>query len=168
MTKKNKTEELLDKLDVLAVKAAPSTKKLFKSLKKRKPKNLDDVVHHAHEEVFEEIDCLSCANCCKKLGPRLSDSDIKRLAKFLKIKPAKFIDKYLRVDEDNDFVFKSMPCPFLMPDNYCMVYEVRPKACREYPHTDRKRFYQILDLTQKNVETCPAVYEVVERIKEEF
>ncbi len=168
MKRKNKTEALLEKLDVLAAKAAPSTKKLFKSLKKRKPKNLDDVVHNAHAEVFEEIDCLSCANCCKTLGPRLSDSDIKRMAKYLKIKPAKFIDEYLRVDEDNDFVFSSMPCPFLMPDNYCMVYEVRPKACREYPHTDRKRFYQILDLTQKNVETCPAVYEVVERIKAEF
>jgi Fe-S-cluster containining protein len=164
----DKTREILDNLDVLAQKAAPATQKLFRQLKKRKPKNLDDVVHRAHEEVFEYIDCLACANCCKTLGPRITDGDINRLAKYLRIKPARLVDDYLRIDEDGDYVFQSMPCPFLMPDNYCMVYEARPKACREYPHTDRKRFYQILNLTEKNVATCPAVYEVVERIKKAF
>ena len=48
-----------------------------------------------------------------------------------------------------------------------MVYESRPKACREYPHTDRPRFYQILDLTLKNAEVCPAVFELIERLKKE-
>jgi len=164
----SKTEELLHNLDFLAAKAEPSTKKLFSSLKKRKPKKLDTIVHQAHEEVFDEIDCLECANCCKTLGPRVTDVDIARLAKHLKIKPGKLIENYLRIDEDGDYVFKEMPCPFLMPDNYCMVYDSRPKACREYPHTDRKRFYQLLNLTQENVKTCPAVYEIVERIKESF
>ncbi len=164
----SRTKELLNNLDFLAEKAEASTKKLFKILKKRKPKNLDNIVHQAHEDVFEEIDCLECANCCKTLGPRITDVDIARLAKYLKVKPRKFIEDYLRIDEDGDFVFKEMPCPFLMPDNYCMVYESRPKACREYPHTDRKRFYQVLNLTQENVKTCPAVYEIVEKIKVSF
>ncbi|MBN2395805.1 MAG: YkgJ family cysteine cluster protein, partial [Candidatus Atribacteria bacterium] len=57
--------------------------------------------------------------------------------------------------------FNETPCPFLMPDNYCMVYESRPKACREYPHTDRRRMVQILKLTQKNCEVCPVVYAIV-------
>ena len=166
--KESRTKELLNNLDFLAEKAEASTKKLFKILKKRKPKNLDNIVHEAHEEVFEEIDCLECANCCKTLGPRITDVDIVRLAKYLKVKPRKLIEDYLRIDEDGDYVFKEMPCPFLMPDNYCMVYESRPKACREYPHTDRKRFYQVLNLTQENVKTCPAVYEIVEKIKESF
>ena len=168
MEQQSKTRQLLADLDKRAEKAAPSTQKLFKQLKKRKPRNLDEVVHTAHEEVFEYIDCLECANCCKTLGPRITDGDIARLAKHLRIKPSKVVDEYLRIDEDGDYVFKSMPCPFLMPDNYCMVYESRPRACREYPHTDRKRFYQILDLTRKNVATCPAVYEIVERIKAAF
>ncbi len=149
-----------------AHQAEPQNKALVKKLKKKKPKNLDNIVHGLHEEVFSEIDCLACANCCKTLGPRVTDNDIARLAKHLKIKPGKFIESYLRLDEDNDYVFKEMPCPFLLPDNYCMVYEQRPKACREYPHTDRKRFYQALDITLKNTATCPAVYEIMERLKQ--
>ena len=163
-----KTKELLENLEQLAKDAAPSTKQLFKKLKKKRPKNLDNIAQEAHEEVFEEIDCLECANCCKTLSPRITDVDIARLAKHLRIKPGKVIEHYIKVDEDRDFIFNATPCPFLMPDNYCMVYEARPKACREYPHTDQKRFYQVLDLSQKNTETCPAVYEIVERIKIEF
>jgi len=87
------------------------------------------------------------------------------MAKQLRMKPSAFIDQYLNLDNENDYVFKEAPCPFLMPDNYCMVYEQRPRACREYPHTDRKRFYQILNLTLKNTHYCPAVYEVVDRLK---
>jgi len=164
----NKTAQLPEDLPQKAKQAEPYHKALFNKLKKKKPKNLDDVVHALHEDVFKEIDCLACANCCKTLGPRITDNDIARLAKHLKQKPGKFIENYLKIDEDGDNVFKEMPCPFLMPDNYCMVYEVRPKACREYPHTDRKRFYQALDITLKNRETCPAVFEIAERLGEEF
>ncbi len=159
-------KKLLDNLAEKARQAEPQNRALVKKLKKKKPKNLDNIVHALHEEVFSEIDCLTCANCCKSLGPRVTDNDIARLAKHLKLKPGKFIESYLRLDEDNDYVFKEMPCPFLMPDNYCMVYEHRPKACREYPHTDRKRFYQALDITLKNTATCPAVFEIMERLKQ--
>ena len=141
------------------------TKAFFTKLRKKKPKNLDKVVHNLHYEVFEEIDCLDCANCCKSISPTLYDKDVDRLAKHLKMKPSQFVDEYLYVDDENDYVYKQTPCPFLLPDNYCMVYEVRPKACREYPHTDRKRFYQLLNLSLKNTEVCPAVFELVERLK---
>lgn len=158
----------LSKLENLANNKEQETKKFFKKLRSKKPKNLDVVVHNLHNEVFEHVNCLECANCCKSLGPRITDKDIKRLSKHLKISEKNFIDKYLKIDEDNDYVFASMPCPFLMPDNYCMVYEHRPKACREYPHTDRRKFYQLLNITQKNASTCPAVYEIIEGIKDEF
>ncbi len=155
-------------LVLLTNKSKAETKALIKNLKKRKPKNLDDVVHEMHDELFEAFSCLDCANCCKTIGPRLTDKDIDRLAKYLKMKPQAFIDQYVEVDEDNDFVFREHPCPFLLPDNYCMVYENRPKACRDYPHTDRKRFVQILDLSHKNCETCPVVHEVFERLKKDL
>ena len=71
----------------------------------------------------------------------------------------------MRIDEDNDYVLKSVPCTFLGEDNCCSIYEVRPKACREYPHTDRIKQYQLLKLTQKNVEVCPGVYDIVEKLK---
>ncbi len=137
----------------------------FKRLKKWPPKKLDTEFHAAHSAAFAEIDCLECANCCKTTGPLFTDKDIDRLAKHFKMKAADFIEKYLRVDEDGDFVLQSVPCPFLGSDNYCSVYENRPKACREFPHTDRNRMHQILDLTRKNVEVCPAVFQMVERMK---
>lgn len=124
-------------------------------------KKNDRHVHSLHEEAFDKIDCLKCANCCRTLGPAIYNKDIERMAKSLKIKPAEVVGRYLKVDEDKDYVFKSMPCPFLMPDNYCSIYEARPKACREYPHTDRKNFAQIYHLTVKNTYTCPAAFDVL-------
>jgi hypothetical protein len=139
-----------------------------KKLKKSKPKSLDTVAHNAHDEVFEKIDCLDCANCCKTTSPTFYERDIDRLAKHLRIKPSAFIAQYLLKDNVGDYVLKTAPCPFLDYENYCTVYESRPTACREYPHTNRKRFYQILDLSLKNTEICPAVVDVFEKIKESY
>ena len=137
----------------------------FDKLKRAKPKNLDNQFHNLHEEVFEEIDCLTCANCCKTTSPIFYNRDIERLAKHLRLKPGELIDKYLHIDEDKDYVLRQAPCPFLNSDNYCSVYEARPNACREYPHTDRKRMDQIFDLTYRNTLVCPAVLEITERLK---
>lgn len=139
--------------------------KFYKRLKQRPPKNLDDLFHKLHDEVFEEIDCLQCANCCKTTSPIFYERDIERAAKAVKMKPGDFFEKYLRMDEDNDAVLRSSPCPFLLPDNYCSIYENRPNACREYPHTNRKKMHQITDLTFKNTMVCPAVLEITERLK---
>ncbi len=125
---------------------------------------MDYVVHELHDEFVSVIDCLECAGCCKQLGPAIYDKDIERMSKALRVKPSEIIERYLRIDEDRDYVFKEMPCPFLMPDNYCSIYENRPKACREYPHTDRKRFSQIYKLTVKNAETCPVAFEVLKEL----
>jgi Fe-S-cluster containining protein len=153
-----------EKLKHLAKLAEPSSKEFFKKNKK-KMESMDKLVHALHDEISEKTDCLSCANCCRTLGPRLLDKDIERMAKALRMKSADFFQKYLRIDEDNDTVFKSMPCPFLLSDNYCQIYENRPKACREYPHTDRPKFYQIANLTIKNASVCPIVYELIETLK---
>jgi len=149
----------------LAQQKKKENKKFIQSLKRLNPSKLDQLIHALHEDVFDEIDCLHCANCCRSLGPRLTERDISTLSKYLGIRANQFIDSYLRIDEDMDFVFKTMPCPFLGDDNYCRVYEARPKACREYPHTDRDKFYQLLDLSLKNAETCPAVLEIFERAR---
>lgn len=151
-----------------AKNAEQVSKKVFDKLKRNKPKELDDVFHQLHDEVFEEIDCLKCANCCKTTSPIFYERDIDRLSKRLKIKPSDFIAKYLHIDEDKDYVLNVAPCPFLDSENYCMVYDDRPTACREYPHTNRKRMYQILDLTLKNTFVCPAVFEIVENLKKHY
>ncbi|MDD2797578.1 MAG: YkgJ family cysteine cluster protein [Bacteroidales bacterium] len=151
-----------------AKKNAKNYALFFKKIKKNQLRALDDTIHAIHQEVFEEIDCLDCGNCCRSLGPRITHLDIQRMASALKCKAQDVEDKYLRMDEDDDYVFREMPCPFLMDDNVCRIYNNRPKACREYPHTDRKKFHQIHKLTLLNAETCPAVGEILKRLTKEF
>lgn len=136
----------------------------LKQLKKHKHKQVDALFHQAHQEAFQEISCLTCAFCCKYVGPRWTQQDIQRVSRHLKMKESDFVETYVRSDEDDDFVFQSMPCPFLLDDNKCMIYEVRPKACREYPHTDRRKIKQIFDLTLTNSSCCPAVELILDKI----
>jgi uncharacterized protein len=152
-------------LPVLAVTSEPEWKR-FLQKKKKKLEGMDLKVHALHDKISSKIDCLKCANCCRSLGPRITDKDLERMAKTLRMKSVDVISKYLKIDEDGDMIFQYMPCPFLGDDNYCASYESRPKACHEYPHTDRKRFYQIYNLSIKNAYICPIVYEVMEEIKE--
>lgn len=140
-------------------------KKFFRRLSSADKRKLDDLVHAAHDKVFQEIDCLNCGNCCRSLGPRITEADITKMAITLKLKPQQVVKDYLQQDEDGDWVFQKMPCPFLGEDNYCSIYPERPRACREYPHTDRRRFYQLLPITLKNSFICPAVFEIIELLK---
>lgn len=141
-------------------------KKAMQRFKRKPTKSLDKDFHEAHQEVFEEIDCLKCANCCKTTSPIFRDIDIERLSKRLRLTPAVFVEKFLKMDHEGDYVLQSSPCAFLMDDNKCSVYEDRPKACREYPHTDRKKMHQIMGLTLKNTKVCPAVVRIVEQIRD--
>ncbi len=141
-------------------------KRLGKQMRRIPERKLDEMFHEEHEKAFQSIDCLQCANCCKTTSPIFRDVDIKRLAKRFRIKPIQFIDQYLKVDEDEDYVLKlAAPCPFLFDDNSCSVYEDRPAACKEYPHTDRKKMFQIIPLTLTNAEICPAVSRIVEAMR---
>ena len=158
-------EKIVAELPLKAKEKHGESKKFFAKLKKKPPKNLDYLMQELHENEFERTDCLSCANCCKTTGPLFTNADIDRIAKHFRLKPQKFIDTYLKLDEENDYVLQQVPCTFLATDNYCSIYEVRPKACREFPHTNRKKFQQISNLTIKNVAICPAAYNIVEEMK---
>ena len=157
--------KILQELPKKAKDKHTENKKFFAKLKKRPPKNLDYTMQELHEKEFKRTDCLTCANCCKTTGPLFTNADVERIAKHFRMKPQKFIEQYLRIDEENDFVLQQVPCAFLGADNYCSIYEVRPKACREFPHTDRKKFQQISALTLKNVAICPAAFNIVEEMK---
>jgi Fe-S-cluster containining protein len=148
-----------------AKRFSKENQKFLLSLKNEDARKVDRAFHRLHDEVFENTDCLACANCCKTTSPIFYQSDIERAARSLRMKPGNFITKYLRVDEDKDFVLQSAPCPFLNSANYCSIYTHRPRACREYPHTNRKKMVQIMELTHKNTLVCPAVLEIVERLK---
>lgn len=158
----------LNSLKKLAKDKHIENKKYFDKLKKKPPKSLDYVMQELHETEFKKTDCLSCANCCKTTGPLFTTADIERISKHLKLKPQQFIAQYLRIDEDQDYVLQQLPCHFLDTDNTCFIYEVRPKACREFPHTDRKKFQQISNLTLQNVAICPAAFNIVEAMKKKL
>ena len=157
-------KELGQKLDRSKVDQ-PQLKKLVPKLKKKNPRQLDELFHGLHQQTFKKMDCLTCANCCKTTSPIFREVDIKRISKKLRMNVNQFIDSYLKIDEDKDYVLQTSPCAFLDSDNYCTIYEDRPLACREYPHTDRKNMYQILDLTVRNTLVCPAVSDIMEIIK---
>lgn len=158
-------EKIIEELPGKAKEKWLENKKYFTKLKKKQRKRLDLLMNEIHDEEFENTDCLSCANCCKTTSPIFTEKDIGRIAKFLKMKENKFIDQYLQRDSDDFMVLKTAPCAFLDQDNSCFIYDVRPKACSEYPHTNRKKFIQLTDLTLNNTEVCPAVFNIVETLK---
>lgn len=139
--------------------------KLYKKYLHRADKNtvlkqLPDL----HEEAFSQINCLDCANCCKNYSPRFKTTDIKRIARHLKIKDGEFVEKYLQVDAEGDFVLQTKPCVFLGADNFCSIYDVRPSDCSRFPYTDEDVLLKRPLITLKNASFCPAVYFVLEKL----
>ena len=142
----------------------PDQKKWAKQLRPHRGKHLDRLAARTHEAVFERIDCLECANCCKGIPPLINNTDAQRIAKHLGLSQAEFQHTYLTVDEDGDTVLQHTPCPFLLEDNYCSIYAFRPKACQDYPHTDQQ-FSKNLPYHVTNAAYCPATFWVLEELK---
>jgi Fe-S-cluster containining protein len=155
------TEDLLKNWEKRALERSKTYKSFLKKANKNK---LLDHLPAMHEEAFEKVDCLACANCCKNYSPRFKTPDIKRISKLLGLKESIFIDTYLKLDEEGDYVVKSSPCPFLGSDNYCSIYEDRPSDCSRFPYTDEDVFFKRPSLTLKNTSFCPAAYYVMERL----
>lgn len=146
-------------------KSAENQKKYRDFLKRANKNKVLQQLPDLHEEAFEKIDCLKCANCCRNFSPRFKTPDIKRIAKHLKMKEGAFIETYLRLDEDGDYVTKSSPCPFLGEDNYCTIYDQRPSDCHRFPYTDEDVLLKRPAITLKNSTFCPIVYYVLEKLE---
>ena len=146
-------------------KKSGERQKIYRNFLQRPDKNkvlrqLPDL----HEEAFSKIDCLKCANCCKNYSPRFKTPDIKRISKHLKMRESEFIDRYLKVDEDGDYVARTSPCPFLGTDNFCSIYDQRPSDCHRFPYTDEDVLIKRKELTLKNTSFCPIAYYVLEKL----
>lgn len=139
--------------------------KLFKQFLQRADKNkVLKSLPALHNEAFAQVDCLKCAACCKSYSPRFKTPDVKRIAKRLRLRESELIDRYLKVDEDGDFVVKSLPCPFLGGDNFCSIYEVRPSDCARFPYTNEDVLIKRQQLTLKNATFCPATFFVLDKL----
>jgi Fe-S-cluster containining protein len=145
-------------------KSKDKQKQFKRYLDRANPSKLIRELPELHEEAFSKIDCLECANCCKNHSPTFKATDIKRISKYLGLKEAAFVDTYLKLDEENDFVVKQSPCAFLNEDNSCHIYDVRPSDCSRYPYTDEDVFIKRKALTMANSMVCPAVFHILEKI----
>ena len=133
------------------------------------PKGSDNIVHRLYDAISNQIDCTSCANCCREISPILDQVEIKRFSKRLAISVSEFKSSYLKADkeETGKFTFNKAPCPFLK-DNLCSYYEFRPNDCKSFPHLHKKDFVTRLWGVIENIYICPTAYNVYEYLKDEL
>lgn len=117
-----------------------------------------------HETATAATDCLQCAQCCKTFSPRFKTPDIKRISRVMGMREGDFKERFLKMDEEGDFVTQTSPCPLLGEDNHCTVYEDRPSDCRRFPYTDEDVLIKRSRITLENVRFCPITYRVVESL----
>ncbi|MBK5271307.1 MAG: YkgJ family cysteine cluster protein, partial [Bacteroidia bacterium] len=142
-------------------------KRFLTKLEKNPPVNLDKLTPVVEKEVWKEVDCLSCANCCKTMTPTYTLKDIKRIAVHLDMSVDAFKKKWLLKERgsEGDWINKSTPCQFLnLKNNKCSIYEVRPVDCSGFPHLSRKRMVDYMHIHKQNIEYCPATYKMVEKM----
>jgi len=142
-------------------------KSFLSKLEKKTPKGLDQLTKKVSPEVWKEVDCLSCANCCKTMSPTFTPTDIKRIANHFEMTPAAFKEKWLVYDKkDNDWLNKLQPCQFLnMKTNMCSIYDIRPADCSGFPHLKKRKMTEYMHVHKQNVELCPATYKMVEKMQ---
>ncbi len=143
-------------------------KKYLGKIGRKPPRGLDTLAAAIDKEVWQEVDCLSCANCCKTMTPTFTQKDIKRIAAHFTMTPIEFRDKWLRFEKsDGDWVNKKQPCQFLdLSSNMCSIYEVRPSDCSGFPYLTKKKMVDYIHVHQQNVDYCPATYKMVEKMME--
>ncbi len=156
----------LKKFSKKADKKKTELKKFLTKLDKIVPEDMQRVVKEEDAKVWEKIDCLACANCCKTMTPTYNKSDIKRISAHFRMKPKDFKEKWLYQDADNgDWMNRATPCQFLGTDNKCSIYEIRPDDCAGFPHHDKEEFDLYNDTYKQNLTRCPATFELVSRLK---
>lgn len=141
--------------------ASETLKKFQNFLKRVDKRKILKQLPLLHDAAFQKVNCLDCARCCKNYSPRFKMPDIKRISKYLRIKETVFIDTYLYMDQEGDYVLKTKPCPFLGADNFCSIYEHRPSDCQRFPYTHEDVFFKRVAITMKNAEFCPIVHDVM-------
>lgn len=143
-------------------------KRYLGKIEKHPPRGLDSIAQQIDAEVWKEIDCLSCANCCKTMTPTFTKTDIKRIAAHLDMSAADFTKKWLEFDKkEGDWMNNKQPCQFLDPKtHFCSIYEVRPADCAGFPHLKKKKMTEYIHVHQQNISYCPATYLMVEKMRE--
>ena len=134
------------------------------------PRNLDAMMKEIDKDVWEKVNCLECANCCKTMSPTYTSEDIKRISTHLNMTVKEFKEKWLEYDKKSkDWMNKSRPCQFLdLKTNMCTIYKYRPADCAGFPHFLKKPQKDYLYINKQNIEYCPASMLMVEKLKKKI
>jgi Fe-S-cluster containining protein len=139
---------------------------VLSKVEKKAPLHLDQLAEKIDKEVWKEVNCLSCANCCKVMTPTFTVQDIKRISAHLGQTPKEFKDQWLVKDKNQDWTNKINPCQFLdLKTNMCKIYEIRPTDCSGFPHLAKKKMVDYIHVHKQNIEYCPATYAMVEKLE---
>ncbi len=139
---------------------------VLSKVEKKAPLHLDQLAEKIDKEVWKEVNCLSCANCCKVMTPTFTVQDIKRISAHLGQTPKEFKDQWLVKDKNQDWTNKINPCQFLdLKTNMCRIYEIRPTDCSGFPHLAKKKMVDYIHVHKQNIEYCPATYAMVEKLE---
>ncbi|MFN5422467.1 MAG: YkgJ family cysteine cluster protein [bacterium] len=138
-------------------------------VEKNPPRRLDALVEKIDQEVWQEVDCLSCSNCCRSMTPTFNVADIERISAHFKQTPDEFKKKWLHKDKGGDWMNIKTPCQFLdLKSNKCSIYAIRPEDCAGFPHLTKKKMTQYIHVHKQNIAYCPATFKMVEKMQLAF
>lgn len=128
---------------------------------------LDEQFLKLHKELFANYDCSICRNCCKECSASFEKDELGQIAAFLKMTETDFMQKYVS-EEFGQYQLNGKPCCFLKEDGSCEIETCKPNSCRDYPYTDKpERLFHLLSITE-STGICPVVFEIFERLKDEY
>ena len=144
-------------------------RRFLNKTEKNPPKGIDKITPVLDKEVWQEVDCLSCANCCKKMTPTFTPQDLKRISAHFNQTPDEFRMKWLKKDSNKDLVNKTQPCQFLdLKTNMCSIYAIRPVDCSGFTHLSRRKWTEYAHIHKQNIDYCPATFRMVEKMYKLF
>src|SRR4051794_30800552 len=120
-------------------------RKFLDKVAQNPPPLLDAYTEQIDKEVWQEVDCLRCSNCCRNMSPTYTVTDIKRIATHLRMSMPAFKEKWLYKNKKGEWMNRSQPCQFLdLETNYCTIYSVRPEDCAGFPHLAKKKMVEYM------------------------
>lgn len=131
------------------------------------PHELDKYAIKINKQVWKEIDCLQCSNCCRTMTPTYTFKDLQRISKHLNMTIKQFKEKWLYKNREGEWMNVNTPCQFLdCKTNMCNIYSVRPADCAEFPHLTKKKMTDYMHVHKQNVQHCPASFKMAEKLME--
>ncbi len=140
-------------------------RRFLSKIQKDPPLLLDIYADAIEKEVWAEVNCLSCSNCCRRMTPTYTFQDLKRISAHLGMTIKAYKEKWLYLNNKGEWMNKSQPCQFLdLKTNMCAIYEVRPADCAGFPHLTKKKMVEYMHVHKQNVEYCPATFTMVKKL----